>query len=65
MLCQELEIPTLLIGSQFQFVTNFADNTFTDTDQLNEYLKKHPLTNQTVLLKGSRGIHLEKCELVK
>ncbi len=33
---------------------------FKNVDELVEYLKKHKLTNKTILLKGSRGIQLEK-----
>ena len=33
---------------------------FTDTEALIEYLKHHPIEKQTILLKGSRGIGLEK-----
>ena len=50
-----------LVGEEFQKVDipkNF--NYFTDTRSLKEYLSDTPLRNQTILLKGSRGIALEK-----
>ncbi len=50
-----------LVGREFQnvnFPTDFYY--FNDTTRLTELLAEKPLRNQTILLKGSRGIALEK-----
>ena len=47
-----------LVGKEFFKVRNgFA--AFETTDEALEYLTKNPLKGKTVLLKGSRGMHLE------
>ncbi|HLP06116.1 MAG TPA: UDP-N-acetylmuramoyl-tripeptide--D-alanyl-D-alanine ligase [Paludibacter sp.] len=48
-----------LVGKEFKQTENpFA--CFADADTLAEYLEKNPVNNQYILLKGSRGIRLEK-----
>jgi len=49
----------LLVGPQFQKVN---DNylSFQNVEELIKYLESSPLEGQNILLKGSRGIHLEK-----
>ncbi|MFP4366069.1 MAG: UDP-N-acetylmuramoyl-tripeptide--D-alanyl-D-alanine ligase [Bacteroidales bacterium] len=52
----------MLVGEVFKRIPapdNFIR--FEDTDQLVEWMKINPLTSRFVLLKGSRGIKLEKC----
>jgi UDP-N-acetylmuramoyl-tripeptide--D-alanyl-D-alanine ligase len=48
-----------LIGEEFKKIqcTYFS---FFSVDEFRHYLAKYPIENQTVLIKGSRGIHLEK-----
>ena len=50
-----------LVGPNFKA---FNDNpqwmTFDDADSLNEYIDSHPIIGKDILVKGSRGIHLEK-----
>lgn len=50
----------LLVGEQFSQTDSPFDR-FPSTDALMEYLKKHPLQGFTLLVKGSHGMHLEKC----
>jgi UDP-N-acetylmuramoyl-tripeptide--D-alanyl-D-alanine ligase len=51
----------LLIGSVFKrLATNKGLLSFPDADQALVYLKKNPLVDKTILIKGSRGIKLEK-----
>lgn len=49
-----------LIGKEFQeSESNF--NTFGNISEFSEYLQKHPIEGSNILLKGSRGVQLEKC----
>lgn len=50
----------LLVGDQFCEVAG-SFTCFKTTAALNEYLASHPFTGQYILIKGSRGIQLEKC----
>lgn len=49
-----------LAGECFSRLAEKSCRTFTDSDALCEYLKRNPLKNQLILLKGSRGMQLEK-----
>ena len=48
-----------LVGSEFIKTNSF--NTFEDSEMLKKYLQLNRITGKNILLKGSRGIHLEKC----
>ena len=50
-----------LVGSCFsQYNDNPEYHTFPTVDDLVAYLEKHPIERQTILVKGSNSIHLEK-----
>jgi UDP-N-acetylmuramoyl-tripeptide--D-alanyl-D-alanine ligase len=50
-----------LVGPVFQKTASESGfNAFTDVNKLIDFLKDHPLTGKTILIKGSRGIRLEK-----
>ena len=49
----------ITVGSIFKQV-NPSEKSFKNTDELVEYLKQNPIKNKNILLKGSRGIALEK-----
>jgi UDP-N-acetylmuramoyl-tripeptide--D-alanyl-D-alanine ligase len=50
-----------LVGPVFRKIsTESGFKTFSNVDELIEYLKKEPLKGNTILIKGSRGIRLEK-----
>ena len=49
----------ITVGSIFEQV-NPSEKSFKNTDELIEYLKQNPIKNKNILLKGSRGIALEK-----
>ena len=49
----------LLVGPHFQKV-NDSYLSFQNVEELIKYLESSPLEGQNILLKGSRGIHLEK-----
>jgi len=50
----------LLCGENFSQTRN-SFTTFSSRDELIGYLKENPVSNSTVLIKGSRGMQLEKC----
>ena len=47
------------VGENF-YQTNTARTQFKTYKDLEEYLKQHPLIHQTILVKGSRGMRLER-----
>ncbi len=50
-----------LVGAQFQEVApEFGFKSFPDTGKLSEYLKNKPVRGSSVLIKGSRGMTLER-----
>jgi UDP-N-acetylmuramoyl-tripeptide--D-alanyl-D-alanine ligase len=64
-ICERLKMLKLktvcLVGTEFiQFENDFDFNFFPNVDALNDWLNSHPLENETVLIKGSRGNKLEK-----
>ena len=48
-----------LVGEEFQKTTKYFSS-FANTNELNNWLKSNPITESTILLKGSRGIRLEE-----
>jgi UDP-N-acetylmuramoyl-tripeptide--D-alanyl-D-alanine ligase len=48
----------LLCGEHFG-ATKSSFQTFSDTNDLLEFLKLNPITNNYILIKGSRGMKLE------
>ena len=51
----------ILVGPFFQKVSaGFGFNSFPDVGKLAEFIKKEPVKGATILVKGSRGIGLEK-----
>ena len=60
-LLQEVEMPEVyLVGAHFSEAGADCYPTFPDADTLRTYLTGHPLNNRLILIKGSRGIHLER-----
>jgi UDP-N-acetylmuramoyl-tripeptide--D-alanyl-D-alanine ligase len=54
-------VQILLVGPVFMKVSeNSGINAFPDAAGLRDFLKNNPLTGSTILIKGSRGIGLEK-----
>jgi len=56
-LCKKLHLDTIFIGEDFK---KLKENTFQNREIFEEHLVINPITNKTILLKGSRGIRLEK-----
>lgn len=50
----------LFVGENFGKIETEC-RCFRDVDSLNEYLKENPIENSCILLKGSRGVQLERC----
>lgn len=51
----------ILVGNEFSEIKrNDAVQLFTDSDKLKEYLSLNPVSGASILVKGSRGIKLEK-----
>ncbi len=62
-LMRQLQIgEAYLVGDHFTLAGAHVPNyhTFTDTETLRIYLTAHPIHNHFILIKGSRGIQLEK-----
>jgi len=62
-LTQELGLPTLFIGKAFfehRDVAGTSATFFPDFDTASAYLRQHPMAHATVLVKGSRGMALER-----
>lgn len=50
-----------LVGPQFKNTTSITEKKkFNQVELLSNYLKTQPIENKLILIKGSRGIHLEK-----
>ncbi len=49
-----------LVGTQFAQVSETRFATFATVDDLQAHLQRNPLTDKTILVKGSNGIHLTK-----
>lgn len=60
-LCEQHHIHPIFVGHIFHQLT--PNQAFEDVEQANQYLAAHPIRNAMVLIKGSRGIHLEKISL--
>ena len=56
-LTNKLKIQCIFVGNEFYSINK---SSYKNVDFLTKYLKKNPLKNQTILIKGSRGIALEK-----
>lgn len=62
-LCKENGIDALFVGSCFKELNIGDMKVFSNVDELNGYLQEHPFSETMILVKGSRGIHLEKVVL--
>lgn len=59
----ELGIEALFVGKEFARQLSGSSPCFSTVADLNIYLKENPIHDAVVLIKGSRGIHLENVEL--
>ena len=56
-LCVKLNLNTFFIGNEFKKINR---NAYKTKQMFIEYLKNEPIKNKTILVKGSRGLYLEK-----
>ena len=56
-LCKKLNLDSLFVGEEF---SKSSKESFKNISDLKEFIKQHPINNKKILLKGSRGIRLEK-----
>ena len=58
-LVDRYKIKAFFIGANFYQLKNTRHQFFQNMSELNQHLQKHPIENSLLLIKGSRGIHLE------
>lgn len=59
-LAHELSLDGIIIGQHFSEASHgFSFQNFPDLNAAADYLKRNPIKGKTILLKGSRGMHLE------
>jgi UDP-N-acetylmuramoyl-tripeptide--D-alanyl-D-alanine ligase len=58
--CKNNSIETLFIGSVFHSLKEEHFHFFMNVEECNYYLKSHSIKDSFILIKGSRGIHLEE-----
>ena len=56
-LCKKLKLECFFVGKEF---SKLKKSSFKDTSSLISFIKKNPIKNKTILLKGSRSMRLEK-----
>ena len=56
-LCKRLKLESLFVGKEF---SKLSEESFKNISDLKEFIKQHPIKKKRILLKGSRGIGLEK-----
>ncbi|MDG1283238.1 MAG: cyanophycin synthetase [Flavobacteriales bacterium] len=55
-ICKKLKLNYILVGKEFSKV---HEDSLEGIKELCEFVKKNPINNKTILIKGSRGISLE------
>ena len=55
-ICKKLNLNFILVGEEFSKVQK---DSLKGVEELCEFVKKNPINNKTILIKGSRGISLE------
>ena len=61
--CELHHLETLFIGSNFFTLKNERSHFFINLQDCNDYLKNNKIENTFLLIKGSRGVHLENVKL--
>lgn len=59
--CETLHIDTIFVGPEF--CKHHPKLSFENVEALNDHLQKNPITENLILVKGSRGVHLEKIQI--
>ncbi|MCQ2272706.1 MAG: UDP-N-acetylmuramoyl-tripeptide--D-alanyl-D-alanine ligase [Bacteroidales bacterium] len=63
--CHKNHIETYFVGNEFLKHLPNGNNVFANVDEANEYFAKNRLDNAMILVKGSRGVHLEKLSFLQ
>lgn len=63
-LAESLHLDGIVVGKHFSELTDCPFPAFENSDSAIEYLSEKSLSSYTILLKGSRGIQLEKVESI-
>ena len=58
-LCKSYNMKTFFVGTHFMQLMSENAYFFPTTKELNEFILKNPIEESMVLIKGSRGVHLE------
>ena len=64
-LCQTLNIQAVFVGAEFYKANQNKMNCFKTVEEYNQVVNKEDYKRAIVLVKGSRGIHLEKLTLLQ
>ena len=64
-LCQSLNVEAVFVGAEFYKANTNKTNCFKTVEEYNDDLHKDDYQNSIVLVKGSRGIHLERLILLQ
>lgn len=64
-LTQQLNIDCYFVGEIFERVASSPHRVFSNVDLLNTFLRDKNLQQKLILIKGSRGMHLEKLHLLQ
>lgn len=63
-ICEKYQLAAFFIGHEFYSLHPNKDNFFPDVETFNALMKQLPFENCMVLIKGSRGVHLEKLDFL-
>ena len=58
--CEAHNLETIFVGTNFFTLKNERSKFFINLQDCNNYLKNHKIENRIILIKGSRGVHLEE-----
>ena len=64
-LCQDNNIETYFVGSEFQKQLTGDPHSFDNVEEANNYLAENPISNALILVKGSHSIHLDRLVLLQ
>lgn len=64
-ICQKNNIEAYFVGNEFVKLLPNANNAFENVDEANAFFATNTFENALILVKGSRGIHLEKLSLLQ
>ena len=57
--CEANNLKTIFVGTHFFTLKNNRSHFFPNIEKCNNYLEREKIQNQLILIKGSRGVHME------